>query len=95
MNWRRTTDYRRWKIAVIRRDGVCRVCGSRDRREAHHIKNGSHHPESRFDVDNGVCLCRRCHTAFHCDYKNSFREKTSEKDWLNFLSLVIYIKTLT
>ena len=93
-DWRKSRDYRLWRAAVIRRDGVCQICNARKHREAHHVKNGQHHPDSRFDVDNGVTLCRACHTQFHCNFKNSFREKATEKDWFNFLALVNYVKGL-
>jgi hypothetical protein len=29
--------------------------------EAHHIADWASFPDKRFDVTNGVCLCRRCH----------------------------------
>jgi len=94
MNWRKTRAYRIWRALVIRRDKVCQVSGSNKYREAHHIADGSYHSDIRFDINNGVCLCRECHTQFHCNFKNSFREKCEKKDWLNFLDLVKYIKGL-
>ena len=92
-DWRADRRYRVWRASVIRRDKKCVICGGMGR-QAHHIKNGQHHPDSRFDVDNGVTLCRACHTQFHCNFKNSFREKATEKDWFNFLALVNYVKGL-
>jgi len=68
------------------------ICGSLQNRQAHHIKDGSYHADSRFDVNNGVTLCRFHHTLFHTSYKNSFREKTTEKDWLNFIELLTKVK---
>ena len=94
MQWRKTREYRQWRVSVIRRDKVCVLCSSRKNREAHHIKNGEHHPKFRFDVQNGVTLCRECHTQFHTNFKNSFREKSTEKDWNNFVELTAYIKGL-
>jgi len=98
MNWRHTRDYRIWKVKVIRRDSVCVICGSRKNRQAHHKKDGSYHAKTRFDVENGVTLCggamSTCHTQFHCSFKNSFREKCTDKDWDNFMDLVTYVKGL-
>lgn len=94
MNWRRTRDYRQWRIAVIRRDKCCTICGSRKRRTAHHLDNGAHHPDGRFDVDNGICLCNGCHTNFHTNFKRSFRTKCTRYDMANFLQLVEYIRSL-
>ena len=48
--WRRTKEYRLWRIKVIRRDTKCVICGSRDNREAHHVANGAHHPELRLKL---------------------------------------------
>ena len=97
-NWRTSREYREWRANVIRRDGRCVICGSLQGRQAHHIKDGSCHPESRFDVSNGVTLCggsmNSCHTQFHCNFKNSFKEKCDDGDWANFISLINYIKGL-
>jgi predicted restriction endonuclease len=91
--WRTSREYRIWKVAVIRRDKVCQLCGSTQSRNAHHIEDASYHPESRFDPENGVCLCRSCHVAFHCDFKRSFREKCTKRDWNNFVKLSNYLRT--
>ena len=56
MNWRKAREYRLWRIAVIRKDKRCVVCGSIKHRQAHHLNNGSYFKEERFDVDNGVVL---------------------------------------
>jgi len=89
-DWRKTTNYRKWRAHVIRRDTKCVICSSRKKRAAHHIKNGSHHAESRFDIENGVTLCYKCHMNFHTNFKNSYREKCTEKDWYNFKMLMEY-----
>jgi hypothetical protein len=91
-DWRATTDYRLWRVAVIRRDSRCVICNSLKGRNAHHINSGAYFPKLRFNVDNGITLCRDCHTQFHCNFKNSFKEKCTEKDWNNFLELVKYLK---
>ena len=92
---KRTREHRIWRIAVIRRDGTCAVCGTRKSRQAHHMNSYSYFPEQRYDVNNGITLCRTCHTKFHCDYKRSFRHKCTKYDFENFMSLVKYIKTIT
>ena len=54
--------YKNWRTKVYKRDGYkCQVCGSRKRTEAHHIKTWSRFPQLRFDINNGVTLCRICH----------------------------------
>lgn len=86
-DWRRSREYRIWRVTVIRRDGHCVCCGSVKRRQAHHIEDASHNKDLRYLPDNGVTLCSGCHTAFHTMYKKSFREKCTQDDWINFLDL--------
>ncbi len=91
-DWRKTRDYRVWRAIVIRRDKRCVACNSIQERNAHHKNSGSYFPDERFNPDNGVCLCRKCHTKFHTDYKRSFREKCTKYDFDNFMCLVEYFK---
>jgi len=84
--------YRKWRIQVIRRDKRCVICNSTRRRAAHHIEDWSYHPDKRYLLSNGVTLCGHCHMNFHCNFKNSYREKCSKKDWDNFKSLVNYLR---
>lgn len=55
-----------WSNAVRERDGhKCKECGATGRLHAHHVKPWKDHPELRWDVDNGVTLCPRCHQKAH------------------------------
>jgi len=54
--------YNRWRKSVMARDGgKCTQCGTTQKLEAHHIKPFSLFPDDRYDVNNGVILCRACH----------------------------------
>lgn len=86
-SWR-DRRYRVWRAQVIRRDGVCQICGSRDSRQAHHMNSGSYFPDERYDINNGVTLCRFHHVLFHTSYKNSFREKCYKKDFYNYEEMI-------
>ena len=90
-DWRRSREYRIWRVAVVRRDGVCQVCGTRKNRHAHHKNHATYFPEQRFDVDNGTVFCGRCHSKFHNDYKRSTQTKCTDYDHYNFMSLVSYL----
>ena len=54
--------YKNWRVSVYKRDDFqCQLCKSKKRLEAHHIKRWAEFPQLRFDVNNGVTLCRGCH----------------------------------
>lgn len=94
-DWRKTREYRVWRASVIRRDKVCQVCFSRRKRHAHHINSGQYFPEQRFDTENGICLCSKCHTMYHTDFNRSYRVKTDRYNFDNFLKVVNYLTRLT
>lgn len=67
---RLTVEYKLWREAVFKRDNyTCRSCLARNEAgtgndvylEAHHIQPFAEFPEFRFDVSNGLTLCRECH----------------------------------
>ncbi len=64
---RRGPEYRQWRAAVLERDNhQCDACGSAEPPLfAHHIKPWAMYPDLRFDVSNGVTLCKECHSAAH------------------------------
>lgn len=95
MSWRKSREYRKWRAAVIRRDKVCQVCGSRQHRHAHHIESAAYSPDLRYDIENGVCLCRGCHTQYHTNFNRSYKVKTTRYNFENFLSLVKYFKEIS
>jgi len=92
-NWRNTRDYRVWRVLVIRRDKRCVICNSIKNRQVHHKNSASYFTDERFIPENGVCLCRECHTDFHTNFKRSFREKCTEYDYDNFTTLVVNLKS--
>jgi 5-methylcytosine-specific restriction endonuclease McrA len=60
-------EYRAWRKAVYERDNyTCQKCGAKGAYlNAHHIKPWADYPEFRYDLDNGIALCRACHIKEH------------------------------
>lgn len=94
MSRSRDKQYRLWRAKVIRRDKCCVICSSRYRRAAHHLNSWQYFPDDRYDTDNGVCLCGKCHSAFHTMFKRSYRVKCMKRDWDDFVDLVRYVSKL-
>jgi hypothetical protein len=65
-------DYMDWQEAVFKRDGCrCQKCGKKDKKlNAHHLWSFLANEDLRFNVDNGVTLCRKCHIRFHSMFGN-------------------------
>lgn len=68
-------EYRIWRINVFERDNwTCQGCGIRGcYLEPHHIKSWAKYPEFRYNLDNGVTLCKDCHKLTD-NYKNKQNE---------------------
>ena len=63
---KQTQEYKDWQQAVYKRDRwTCQKCGSKKLIVAHHIKLFSKFPKLRFEIKNGIVLCRKCHQNHH------------------------------
>lgn len=57
-----SAQYEWWRKAVFKRDNwACQHCGASQYVEAHHIKSWKNFPEFRYEVSNGITLCKKCH----------------------------------
>lgn len=56
-------EYKAWRSSVFKRDDfTCQRCKVRGGYiMAHHVKPWSKFPELRYDINNGVTLCKTCH----------------------------------
>ena len=84
---RELPEYRDWRKSVFDRDHyTCQCCGNRNGDgktvylEAHHIFNWRDNVDLRYDVDNGITLCKDCHLRFHKKYgkRNNTKEQFVE-----------------
>lgn len=59
-----------WRKNIFERDEyTCKKCNQKGGTlNAHHIKNFSSYIKGRFDCNNGVTLCKKCHKQFHSQY---------------------------
>lgn len=70
---RNNYTYRKWRESVLKRDRYrCKECGDTNNLEVHHIKPFARFPELRFDLDNGLTLCRKCHNKLHKEKRNGY-----------------------
>lgn len=65
---RKGVEWKMWRTAIFQRDNyTCRECGARSGKgqavelHPHHIRQYALYPELRFDVNNGITLCKECH----------------------------------
>lgn len=71
-----SNEYKQWRLAVYQKDKYqCIKCGSKERINAHHIFAWKYYPEKRYDVDNGITLCEKCHIQIHQKYGYDSREE--------------------
>ena len=62
---RHRKEYKDWRTLVYKRDNyTCQCCGAYGGRlNAHHINSFANYPEFRYDINNGITLCVKCHDA--------------------------------
>lgn len=87
--------YKEWRKKVYARDKfTCRMCGFKGKSmEAHHIKKWAEFPALRFEVTNGITLCKNCHDLVTGkeEYYESFlyglldKKKNSQVDILSVM----------
>ena len=68
--FRSTYQYKDWHDKVLKRDRyTCQCCERKNvPLNVHHIMNFADYIDKRYDVDNGICLCKDCHYKFHKIY---------------------------
>lgn len=82
---RRLDGYYDFIKNVYKRDNyTCQCCGDDKggNLNAHHLDGYNWCKEKRIEVDNGICLCDKCHKKFHSIYGQG---DNTIKQWLGFI----------
>jgi len=69
---RRSSAYIEWRKRVLERDNwTCRIANKDcdGRIEVHHILSYTHHPELRYEINNGITLCHFHHPSKRAEEK--------------------------
>jgi len=83
--WERLTpNYIIWRNSVYQRDNyICQKCKTKKPYiEAHHIFNWNDNPDKRYDIQNGITLCRECNVEFHRQYGKKCNNFKQLKEYL-------------
>jgi len=76
----------KWRNEVYKRGNyICCKCGydKGNKLNAHHINGYNIDIENRFNVDNGVTLCKTCHDDFHHNYGYGNNTEIQFKKWFH------------
>lgn len=79
-------EYNEWRKMVYERDNyTCQKCGDNSGNNLipHHLEGFADYPKLRFDINNGITLCKNCHTYFHSKYSTHHNTKEQLKEFLN------------
>ena len=91
---RGSKEYLDWRVSVFKRDDYrCQCCGDKSHAghpvtlHAHHLENFAHNENLRFDIDNGITLCKNCHDirvdgSFHNLYGIHNNTRTQFEEFL-------------
>jgi 5-methylcytosine-specific restriction endonuclease McrA len=78
--------YEKWRKDVLKRDNYrCQMPSCKHKRnlQVHHIRKWSSASALRFDIDNGITLCRFCHSKVNTNevhYEKLFSEIVRNKN---------------
>lgn len=84
---RKYPEYYEFTRAVMKRDKyTCDTCNYKGTGlNVHHLNSYDWDREGRTDIDNGITLCKRCHTKFHKEYGYGKNTKEQFIDYKNNL----------
>jgi hypothetical protein len=90
---RDTADNIHWRITVFKKDNFkCIICKDKkgNNLQAHHLNSYTTYPLQRFDVNNGVTLCKICHKSFHKSFGYINTNENLFKQYLKEIEAVYF-----
>ena len=84
-NRKSNSDFKKWSKEIKEQaDYTCDCCGKRGVKLcSHHLNCWDDFKEERYILNNGVCLCEKCHKEFH-KWMGGTRIKCTKEDYINF-----------
>lgn len=83
---RRSLNFHRFRKAVKERDNnMCVICGAEKDLVVHHLENFKNNELLRYEVSNGVTLCRACHVEFHTVFLGGYHIPCTEQDFNEYV----------
>lgn len=82
---RKSTKDHIWRSTIFSRDNrTCCKCGeNKDKKMVvHHINSYDIHKEQRYDINNGIVMCEKCHKDFHSKYGYGKNTKSQFDEYL-------------
>ncbi len=71
---------------------MCQVCDATDTYlNSHHMDSWDFFVEKRYDEDNGVCLCHKCHERFHQIYGHGMNTRFQFREYTELMKVIIKI----
>ena len=81
---RKTSKDYEWQKCIRERDNyTCCKCGKRGGHNVvHHINSYDIHENQRYDINNGIVMCKDCHKEFHGKYGYGKNTKEQFEEYL-------------
>ena len=82
----------KWRRAVFKRnDYTCQICEDRNKKgkgksitlNAHYLESYNSNRELRYDIYNGITLCKNCHKNVNSTYGYGNNTKEQFEEYLN------------
>lgn len=79
----------KWAKKIKEKDSFCcRICGKSYFLHSHHINSYDIFVDQRYDLNNGVTLCKFHHEIFHNIYGRGNNNKYQFKEYIKVLEII-------